>query len=435
MNADDKSFMTNFTLVLGSLVLLAIIFFFVAQAIVADARKVDEEKGPDAETLAMLEERIQPVGAVKVRSTSGDIVVERSAEEIYSAVCASCHAAGVLGAPALGDEATWGQRLDELGLNGLVANAINGKGAMPPRGGDMSLSDNAVQNVVIYMLAESGHQVTAASAASAASSTEVIEAAAAQPLAESAPSEPKTDAKTSLAAARAALQQAEAAGFAWRDTGKLIKQAEEAAAAGDEERAIKLAGSAKRQSENALEQAKRAGVEPTKAEPTAAAAPADEADVGQALSAARAALKEAEMSGFAWRDTGKLIKQAEEAAAAGDNKRALQLAQSAKLQSENAIKQAAVAGVESTPTESAASTTGEAMAPAIGFDQALADAKAALKAAEQTGFAWRDTGKLIGKAEAAAEAGDEARATEIALIAKRQSENALKQAKRAGAID
>lgn len=59
-----------------------------------------------------------------------------------------------------------------------------------------------------------------------------------------------------------------------------------------------------------------------------------------ALAAAKAATKKANAVGYEWRDTGKIMKEAEEAAKAGDMKKAMKLANKAKTQSELAQKQA-----------------------------------------------------------------------------------------------
>ncbi len=58
-----------------------------------------------------------------------------------------------------------------------------------------------------------------------------------------------------IADAKAANAEAKAANYEWRDTGKLIKKAEEKLAAGDEEGAIALANKAKAQAEIAVAQA------------------------------------------------------------------------------------------------------------------------------------------------------------------------------------
>lgn len=65
------------------------------------------------------------------------------------------------------------------------------------------------------------------------------------------------DAALAIEEAKVAYQDADSRGFAWRDTGKMIKQAEKAAADGDQEKAIKLATQAKAQSEAAIAQAAR----------------------------------------------------------------------------------------------------------------------------------------------------------------------------------
>lgn len=72
-------------------------------------------------------------------------------EALYKKACMACHAAGVAGAPKLGDKAGWSARLG-LGVDGLTASVIKGKGAMPPKGGS-SASDAEIKAAVEYMLA------------------------------------------------------------------------------------------------------------------------------------------------------------------------------------------------------------------------------------------------------------------------------------------
>jgi nucleoid-associated protein YgaU len=76
-----------------------------------------------------------------------------------------------------------------------------------------------------------------------------------------------------------------------------------------------------------------------------------------------------------------------------------------------------------------ASGSGGGMSAGSSAEQAIADAKSALAEAQSMGVAWRDTGKMIKAAEAALSAGDEAKATELADEARRQSENAMAQAR------
>lgn len=60
----------------------------------------------------------------------------------------------------------------------------------------------------------------------------------------------------------------------------------------------------------------------------------------QAISDAKAANAEAKALGYEWRDTDKMIKDAEKALADGDEAKAMQLANAAKKQAEDAVAQA-----------------------------------------------------------------------------------------------
>ena len=68
---------------------------------------------------------------------------------LFQQVCSACHLTGAAGAPKLGDKAAWAPRLAQ-GIDGLTANAIKGKNAMPPRGGS-SATDAQIREVVTYM--------------------------------------------------------------------------------------------------------------------------------------------------------------------------------------------------------------------------------------------------------------------------------------------
>ncbi|MBA2492734.1 MAG: cytochrome c5 family protein [Gammaproteobacteria bacterium] len=72
-------------------------------------------------------------------------------KKTYESVCASCHGTGMAGAPKYGDKAAWASHLKE-GKTHLYETAINGGGAMPPKGGNPQLSDEDVKAAVDYML-------------------------------------------------------------------------------------------------------------------------------------------------------------------------------------------------------------------------------------------------------------------------------------------
>ena len=72
--------------------------------------------------------------------------------KVYAAGCNACHVAGVAGAPKFGDKAAWAPRA-QLGLAALTASVVKGKGAMPPKGGQMNASEAELRAAVEYMLA------------------------------------------------------------------------------------------------------------------------------------------------------------------------------------------------------------------------------------------------------------------------------------------
>lgn len=82
-------------------------------------------------------------------------VEPRSGAEVIQLACAACHNTGVAGAPKLGDTKAWRARAG-TGLDALVASVINGKGAMPPKGGNMSLSEDEIRRSVVTMLEQAG---------------------------------------------------------------------------------------------------------------------------------------------------------------------------------------------------------------------------------------------------------------------------------------
>lgn len=75
---------------------------------------------------------------------------DRTGEQIVKAQCVKCHETGVGGAPKIGDRAAWIPRVKQ-GLDVVVRSAINGHGAMPPRGGMANLTDSEIRSAVIYM--------------------------------------------------------------------------------------------------------------------------------------------------------------------------------------------------------------------------------------------------------------------------------------------
>src|SRR6266568_4698725 len=136
--------------------------------------------GRDAETGVL--NRIKPVGEVTIAEATAQAGM--TGEQVYQDVCKTCHEAGLVGAPKLGDKAARAPRI-KRGINALYASAIDGKNQMPPKGGNRNLADIDVQRGVVYMANRSGgsfSEPTAAPAPTAATTT-----ASAAPIAAAAP--------------------------------------------------------------------------------------------------------------------------------------------------------------------------------------------------------------------------------------------------------
>ncbi|WP_250473348.1 c-type cytochrome [Caballeronia sp. GAFFF1] len=105
---------------------------------------------------ASVEQRIAPAAQVNVRDANAPRVY-KTGEEVFKAVCSTCHATGTAGAPKFGDAGAWAPRIGE-GYDTLVHNALAGKGAMPPRGGTSpdDYSDFEIARAVVYMANNGG---------------------------------------------------------------------------------------------------------------------------------------------------------------------------------------------------------------------------------------------------------------------------------------
>jgi cytochrome c5 len=110
--------------------------------------------GSDALTPQSIDKRIAPVAGFDLVDANAPKVF-KTGEQVFSSVCTSCHTAGVAGAPKVGDTAAWAPRIKE-GFDAMMQIALHGKGAMPPKGGNPSLSDYEVARAVVFMANKSG---------------------------------------------------------------------------------------------------------------------------------------------------------------------------------------------------------------------------------------------------------------------------------------
>jgi len=198
--------------------ILAVLYAFVVPVIVIVllVEYVTSEHRPAAGTEALapaaVAERIRPVGMVQVKDAS-DLSTLKTGEQVFAAQCTTCHTAGLVGAPKLGDADAWGPRL-KTGYDALLHSALAGKGNMGAQGGG-DYTDLEIGRAVVYMANKAGGKfdepkAPAAGASAAAATTAAAPAAAAQPVA-GAPASAVAPAAAPVVAA-AAPAKADAAG-------------------------------------------------------------------------------------------------------------------------------------------------------------------------------------------------------------------------------
>ncbi|MEA3113838.1 MAG: hypothetical protein QOG58_3637 [Caballeronia sp.] len=112
--------------------------------------------GTDSLSEAAVAARTAPVAQVDIRDANAPRVY-KTGEEVFKAVCTTCHTAGVAGAPKFGNAGDWAPRIAE-GYDTLLHNALNGKGGMPARGGTSpdDYSDFEIARAVVYMANDGG---------------------------------------------------------------------------------------------------------------------------------------------------------------------------------------------------------------------------------------------------------------------------------------
>ena len=158
-----------FSFVVPVFVIIGLVYYVVSAALPAAGAGTSEKD---------LAARIQKVGMVEIRDANRPL---KSGEEVYKAQCVACHAAGVAGAPKLGDTAAWSARL-QTGFEALWNSALKGKGAMAAQSGGEH-NDTEIGRAVVYLTNAAGGKFAepAAPAAAAAGASAPAPAAAAGP--------------------------------------------------------------------------------------------------------------------------------------------------------------------------------------------------------------------------------------------------------------
>jgi len=209
--ATDNGMVKTMGIVMACLGVLAVVCVFAARLLSGGNADFADPIKRDA-----LVQRIQPVAAVRtsadevedtaVVTAMADTGSAKSGEELVNGACAACHVAGVAGAPLLDDEAAWAERR-EAGLDALVASVINGKGAMPARGGSPYTDEEiriAVQHMAMFEVDDAAEAVVEAPATEVAAADDAADAA---DTAEAAVEGPAAEATETVEAASDAVEE------------------------------------------------------------------------------------------------------------------------------------------------------------------------------------------------------------------------------------
>ena len=137
------------------LIIMVFASFFVPLIIIL-LLMVFVNNGKRGETTTTTEQIIKPVAQLNFKDASGPKELQ-TGEQVYKAVCSSCHATGAAGAPKVGDAGAWAPRIAK-GYDSLMTSVLKGKGAMPARGGSSpaDISDYELGRAVVYMANASG---------------------------------------------------------------------------------------------------------------------------------------------------------------------------------------------------------------------------------------------------------------------------------------
>ena len=168
---NDRQFAKSFSWMIFLLLLLTV--FLIILGIVAGGGMDDKLRAQSAQfTQDIVANRTQPVGSLNVgdgaesaaasqspetiaATDTGAVASANVGETVYNQACYICHNPGLTGAPKPGDVEDWNPRIAK-GVEVLYENAIKGytgsKGVMPPKGGNLLITDDEVRAVVDYLV-------------------------------------------------------------------------------------------------------------------------------------------------------------------------------------------------------------------------------------------------------------------------------------------
>lgn len=164
MSTTDSSLLKTMITIIAGLFGFMIIIIILANVLTSGSG-TDPQK--DSMVQDAVNERIKPVGQVNTggaapmtaaaapaAAATPSAAAAPDGQATYTQSCFACHGTGAAGAPKLGDNAAWTARIAQ-GNDTLYDHALKGFKAMPPKGGNMGLSDDAVKAAVDYLVANS----------------------------------------------------------------------------------------------------------------------------------------------------------------------------------------------------------------------------------------------------------------------------------------
>ena len=164
----DQIFFMNYSIVIGVLALMIVVFLFIANMVGSNDEEYIETRSEQTAAMTAPVGEVRIEGQTEPEADTSETVASAGPEDgaevsvgkqVYSGLCFSCHGTGLPGIPQLGDAAAWTPRIAQ-GAEMLYERSITGfTGSsgimMPPKGGNPALSDEEVKAAVDYMVENS----------------------------------------------------------------------------------------------------------------------------------------------------------------------------------------------------------------------------------------------------------------------------------------
>jgi cytochrome c5 len=148
---------------IGAALLGATVFILVSNLLTTIERNSVKGAEDNSRQVAVANASLKPIGSVTTTADvpKGAVIApaggsgSADGEAVYKTTCFACHGTGAADAPMITKKEQWAPRVAN-GLSALMETALNGRGAMPARGGNPALSDAEIKAAILYMTTEAG---------------------------------------------------------------------------------------------------------------------------------------------------------------------------------------------------------------------------------------------------------------------------------------